>query len=41
MFYGATEAVMRLNYSTMKPEQLQVLSGIVSGSYVFAVITVC
>ena len=41
VLYAATEAVMRLGYSTMKPEQLQVLSGIVSGRDVFAVITVC
>ena len=32
-----TEAIQRLGYTTMKPEQLQVVSGIVSGKDVFAV----
>ena len=31
VLYAATEAIQRLGYSTMKPEQLQVVSGIVSG----------
>ena len=38
MLYAATEAIHRLGYSTMKPEQLQVVSGIISGRYVFAVL---
>ena len=38
MLYAATEAFQRLGYSTMKPEQLQVVSGIVSGRDVFAVL---
>ena len=33
-----TEAIQRLGYSTMKPEQLQVVSVIVSGRDVFAVL---
>ena len=35
VLYAATEAIQRLGYSTMKPEQLQVVSGIVSGRNVF------
>ena len=38
MLYAATEAIQRLGYSTMKSEQLQVVSGIVSGRDVFAVL---
>ena len=38
VLYAATEAIQRLGYSTMKPEQLQVVSGIVSGRNVFAVL---
>ena len=38
VLYAATEAIQRLGYSTMKPEQLQVMSGIVSGRDVFAVL---
>ena len=38
VLYAATEAIQRLGYSTMKPEQLQVVSGIVSGRDVFAVL---
>ena len=38
VFYPAMEAVQHLGYSTTKPEQLQVLSGIVSGSDAFAVL---
>ena len=34
---AATVAVQRLGYAAMKPEQLQVVSGIVSGRDVFAV----
>ena len=34
----ATEAIQYLGYSTMKPEQLQVVSGIVSGRDAFAVL---
>ena len=40
MLYAATEAIQRLGYSTMKPEQLQVVSGIVSGRDVFAVLPI-
>ena len=36
--YAATEAIQHLGYSTMKPEQLQVMSGIVSRRNVFAVL---
>ena len=36
--YAAMEAIQRLGYSTMKPEQLQVMSGIVSGRDAFAVL---
>ena len=38
VLYAATEAIQRLGYSTMKPEQLQVVSGIVSVRDVFAVL---
>ena len=38
LLYASTEAMQRLGYSTMKPEQLQVVSGYVSGSDVFAVL---
>ena len=38
VLYAATEAIQRLGYSTMKPEQLQVASGIVSGRDVLAVL---
>ena len=38
VLYAATEAIQRLGYSTMKPEQLQVVSGIVSGRDVFVVL---
>ena len=38
VLYAVTEAIQRLGYSTMKPEQLQVVSGIVSGRDVFAVL---
>ena len=38
VLYAATEAIQRLGHSTMKPEQLQVMSGIVSGRDVFAVL---
>ena len=38
VLYTATEAIQRLGYSTMKPEQLQVVSGIVSVRDVFAVL---
>ena len=38
VLYAATEAIQCLGYSTMKPEQLQVMSGIVSGRDVFAVL---
>ena len=38
VLYAATEAIQRLGYSTMMPEQLQVVSGIVSGRDVFAVL---
>ena len=31
--YAATEAIQRLGYSTIKPEQLQVVSSIVSGCF--------
>ena len=37
VLYAVTEAIQRLGYSTMKPEQLQVVSGIDSGRDVFAV----
>ena len=37
MFRAATEAVQRLGYSAMKPEQLQVVSGVISGRDVFAI----
>ena len=33
----ATEAVQRLGYDVLKPEQLQVVSGIISGREFFAV----
>ena len=36
--YAVTEAIQRLGYSTMKPEQLQVVSGIISGRDVFTVL---
>ena len=39
VLYALTEAIQRLGYSTMKPEQLQVVSGIVSGRDVFAVLS--
>ena len=35
VLYAATEAIQRLGFSTMKPEQLQVVSGIVSERDVF------
>ena len=38
VLYVATEAIQRLGYYTMKPEQLQVVSGIVSRRDVFAVL---
>ena len=38
VLYIATEATQCLGYSTMTPEQLQVVSAIVSGSDVFAVL---
>ena len=38
VLYAATEAIQPLGYSTMKPEQLQVVSGIVSVRDVFAVL---
>ena len=38
VLYAVPEAIQRLGYSTMKPEQLQVVSGIVSGRDVFAVL---
>ena len=38
MLYAAMDAIQRLGYSTMKPEQLQVVSGIVSGRDAFAVL---
>ena len=38
VLYAATESIQRFGYSTMKPEQFQVMSGIVSGKYVFAVL---
>ena len=38
VLYAATEAIQCIGYSTMKSEQLQVVSGIVSGRYVFAVL---
>ena len=38
VLYAATEAIQRLDFSTIKPEQLQVVSGIVSGRDVFAVL---
>ena len=38
VLYAATEAIQSLGYSTMKPEQLQVMSGIVSVRDVFAVL---
>ena len=38
VLYAATGAIQRLGYSTMKPEQLQVMSGIVSGRDAFAVL---
>ena len=38
VLYSVTEAIQCLGYSTMKPEQLQVVSGIVSGRDVFAVL---
>ena len=40
VLYAATEAIQHLGYSTMKPEQLQVVSGIVSGRDVFAVLPI-
>ena len=38
VLYAATEAIQRLGYSTIKPEQLQVVFGIVSVRDVFAVL---
>ena len=38
VLYTATEAIQHLGYSTMKPEQLQVVSDIVSVRDVFAVL---
>ena len=38
VLYAAMDAIQRLGYSTMKPEQLQVVSGIVSGRDAFAVL---
>ena len=38
VLYAVTEAIQRLGYSTMKPEQLQVVSGIVSVRDVFTVL---
>ena len=38
VLYAVTEAIQRLGYSTMKPEQLQVVSVMVSGRDVFAVL---
>ena len=38
VLYAATEAIQHLDYSTMEPKQLQVVSGIVSGRDVFAVL---
>ena len=38
MLYAATEAIQRLGYSILKPEQQRVVSGIVSGRDVFAVL---
>ena len=38
VLYAATEGIQRIGYSTMKPEQLQVVSGIVSVRDVFAVL---
>ena len=38
MLYAVTEAIQRLGYSTMKSEQLQVVSGVVSGRDVFTVL---
>ena len=38
VLYAATEVIQRLGYSTMKPGQLQVVSGIISGRNVFAVL---
>ena len=35
---AVTDAVQRLGYMGMKPEQLQVVSGIISGQDVFAVL---
>ena len=40
VLYAATEDIQRLGYSTMKPEQLQVVSGIVSSRDVFAVLPI-
>ena len=38
VLYVVMEAIQHLGYSTMKPDQLQVVSGIVSGRDVFAVL---
>ena len=38
VFYGETEAVQRLGYAAMKPEQLQAVSVIISGRDVFSVL---
>ena len=38
VLYAAMDAIQLLGYSTMKPEQLQVVSGIVSGRDAFAVL---
>ena len=38
VLYAATEVIQRLGYSTMKPEQLHVVSGIVSARDAFAVL---
>ena len=37
VLYSATEAIQHLGYSTMKPEQLQVVSGVISVRDVSAV----
>ena len=38
VLYAVMDAIQRLGYSTMKPEQLQVMSGIVSGRDIFTVL---
>ena len=38
VLYAVTAAVQHLGYSYMKPEQFQVVSGIISGKDVFAVL---